>query len=169
MANPLQLGNPRPPVITGERAPHIKFPLQVRRIRLLYSDGKWSTVANFVIDRKTLPQGHAVPKDGTRGFWYELRDRRGKLLYARKVSNPFEPSLELFEPDGTISRVEMVRKTIYVELLVPDLPAASELRILSDIAPEGRQLRRSEPIRVEAMEVFRKGEGETKGGRDGNK
>lgn len=169
MANPLQSGRPRPPVVIGERAPRIKFPTRVLRIRLLYSDGQWSTVTSFVIDRKTLPQGHVIPKEGRRGFWYELRDRRGKLLYSRKVVNPFDPSHELFEPDGTITRVEMVRKTVYVELLVPDLPAAIEVRVLSDVGVDGRRLRQPEPIHVEAMEVLRKDDDKTGGGRDGNK
>jgi len=169
MATSLQARPPRPPVIGGERAPRLKFPMRVRRIRLMFSEGKWSTVANFVINRKTLPQGHAVPKEGGRGFWYELRDSRGRILYSRKVANPFQPSLELFDPGDRITRVDLIRKTVYVELLLPDLPAATEFRILSDITPDGGLLQRAEPIRVETMSEYREGGRGSGGDDDGNK
>lgn len=149
MTTPKPPNPSRPLAAQGERAPRLKFPMRVRRVRLRYAKKKWETVADFIIDRKTLPQAHAKP-DG--GFWYELRDQKGNLLYARKVANPFNPSLELFEAGGSMSRVQLDREEAFVELLIPDLPEAAEIRIFSDVTPEGEfqkqpVLVRSVPLR----------------------
>ncbi|MDJ0797661.1 MAG: hypothetical protein QNJ51_12740 [Calothrix sp. MO_167.B12] len=148
MPNPKPPNPSRPPVGRGERPPRIQFPTRVRRLRLRYSNNEWETVANIILDRKTLRHSAELPSGTRSGFWYELRDRSGKLLYRGKSANPFEPSLELFEPDGSIRRVPLKRKEVYVELLIPDLPESERLSIFSNITPEGEVCREAEVIRT---------------------
>lgn len=148
MPNPKPPNPSRPPVKRGEWPPRIQFPRRVRRLRLRYSNNNWETIANIILDRKTLRHSAELPFGTLSGFWYELRDRSGKLLYRGKSANPFEPSLELFELDGSISRVPLQRKEVYVELLIPDLPEGERLFIFSNITPEGEVRRRVEVIRT---------------------
>jgi len=141
--------NPLRPVLKrGEQPPKIKFPTRVRRLRLLYSKNKWETIADIILDSKTLRSSTDVPPSTGHGFWYELRDRRGRLLYRGKSPNPFEPSLEVFEPDGSIHRVPLKRKEVCIELLIPDLPEGIQLQIFSSITPDGARQKRCEIIRT---------------------
>lgn len=111
--------------------------MRVRRLRLRWAGNQWETLADITLDRKTLRQSSVLPSGHRGGFWYELRDARGGLLYWAQASNPFAPSVELFEPDGSIQRVPIRREEAFIEVLIPDLPEAAQLQIFSDVSPEG--------------------------------
>lgn len=75
----------------------------------------------------------ATPPTGERqsGYWVELRSEKGELLYYRPLRNPIPDSLEVFddEKEGTIRRVPTTRTEVKFDLIVPDLPAASDLLV----------------------------------------
>ena len=94
MPNPKPPNPSRPAVSRGEHLPRLHFPMRVRRLRLRYAENAWETIADVIIERKTLRQAPAQPSGPRRGFCYELRDDRGQVLYWAKSANPFNPSLE---------------------------------------------------------------------------
>jgi hypothetical protein len=63
------------------------------------------------------------------GFWVELRSEKGELLYYRPFRNPLPDSVEVFDDEkgGTIRRVPSTRTEAKFDMIVPDLPAASQL------------------------------------------
>lgn len=67
------------------------------------------------------------------GFWIELRDARGRVLYQRVVQSPIRFDVEIFEDEtgGTIRREPVTDPGGTFELLVPDLPLAQSLVLMS--------------------------------------
>jgi hypothetical protein len=65
------------------------------------------------------------------GYWVEVRDKDGKLLYHRPLHDPLREDLEVFgdEPGEPIYRVSNPTREGEFEVLVPDLPAAAEFSL----------------------------------------
>jgi hypothetical protein len=148
LPNPKPPSTVRPTAELGEQPPTLHFPMRVRRIRLKYANSGWEKLADVIIERKTLRHASVLPPGGPRGgLSYVLRDAHGGLLYWRRVANPFDPSVELFEPDGGIKRIPIQRKEAFVEILIPDLPEGARLEIFSDVSPDGQVLKHATMIR----------------------
>lgn len=70
--------------------------------------------------------------EGFAGFWYELRDAKGKPLYRRIVRNPIQHLLEVHEEGAASPRTRLVDLPQGVfTVLVPDLPDAQTLALCS--------------------------------------
>src|SRR5262245_17144800 len=74
----------------------------------------------------TPPSVTAAPEKGQSGYWFEVRDAKGALLYHRAVHDPIRTDVEVFSDDAkqTITRVPVARPRGQFTLLVPDLPNA---------------------------------------------
>jgi hypothetical protein len=88
----------------------------------------------------TRPPGvsHAIPR-GQAGFWIEVRDSRGRVLYQQVLRNPIRYEIELPGPRetkrGSWFKIEHPRGAF--DLLVPDLPEGRTL-VLFGSAPGAR-------------------------------
>ena len=72
------------------------------------------------------------PADEQSGVWVALRSAGGHVLYHRVLRTPHPDSLEVFEDEktGAIRRVLTARPQVMkLDLIVPDLPDASELTL----------------------------------------
>lgn len=74
-----------------------------------------------------------LPQKGDSGFWYEVRDDRGRTLYCRAMFNPVRFEREVFPEDPAKSPhwVKIERPAGIFELLVPDIPEAVEVVLFS--------------------------------------
>lgn len=66
---------------------------------------------------------------GKAGFWVEVRDAGGKVLYQQVIHNPIRHDYEVFspDPDEAPRRVEAPELKGVFQAVVPDLPGATEV------------------------------------------
>jgi hypothetical protein len=67
------------------------------------------------------------------GFWVELQDQRGTALHRQVMHNPMRTDAEVFsdDPDQTLRRVAVGQPTGAFTVVVPDLPEADHLALVS--------------------------------------
>jgi hypothetical protein len=111
------------------------------------------------------PVGESEPiKRGATGFWVELRDGRNRLLYQRVVYQPVRFEAEVFgeKPGDPLSWRPIANPRGTFALLVPDLPEANAVRLMSSpFEPE----RATEPAR-ELLSIKLRGASGDKRARD---
>jgi hypothetical protein len=69
------------------------------------------------------------PEAEQAGYFAEVRDASGDLLHSRPLHDPLRHTIEVFEEDGSIHRVENPKREGEFQVLVPDLPAAEEFSL----------------------------------------
>ena len=71
------------------------------------------------------------PQEGQAGYWLEVRDGNGALIYHRPLHDPLRRDIESFgDPSGTPMRRHPATTTKgEFEVLVPDLPGAQTFRL----------------------------------------
>jgi hypothetical protein len=71
------------------------------------------------------------PREGQSGYWIEVRDAAGALVFHRPLHNPIRRDTEAYSPldRQTITRVPLTDSQGEFEVLVPDAPAASALHL----------------------------------------
>ena len=107
------------------------------RVTIAYDGRTLRVVDRITVEMATAPSDPVRGYEGQSGFWYELRDAKGAILYRRIVANPIQFDLEVHDPE-TGSRREPVAKPrgVFV-VLVPDLPSADSLVLMSSpLEPE---------------------------------
>lgn len=132
-------------------------PGPVLRVRIERKEGKWNIVKRIRLPEKTIPSSDDLLRpDRTgrfTGFWFEAVDAKGNLLYRQMLRKP-QRGVELFEDDGTISRVSVETDEYSVDLLLPDLPEVEDVHLFleePDRMPERELAKRTEapqPIAV---------------------
>jgi hypothetical protein len=102
-------------------------------LRVLFSlaNGEVTVLKVTRVAMRALAPPPAPPQENSSGFWFEVRDKEGKLLYHRPFPHGDLDSVEVFDdPEGgTIRRVPVKDSERKVELIVPDIPGAAELAV----------------------------------------
>jgi hypothetical protein len=104
-----------------------------RAIRLLIEyDGSQFSISKSWQVETVAPASHSLePRLNATGFWIELRDAGDKLLYRRILHNPVRVDAEVFDPELGLRRVALEEPKGVFTVLVPDLPDAQEIAIVS--------------------------------------
>lgn len=95
-----------------------------------------------VLDRSTVematpPSDPVRGYEGQSGFWYELHDAKGGILYRRIVANPIQFDVEVHDLETGSRRVPVAKPRGVFVVLVPDLPDADSLVLVSSpLEPE---------------------------------
>lgn len=120
------------------------------RVRIKRKEGKWNIVKRIRLQEKTIPFSDDLPRPDRTGrflgFWFEAVDAKGNLLYRQMLREP-QRGVELFEDDGTISRVRVETDEYSVDLLLPDLPKVEDVHLFleeTDRMPERKLVKRTE-------------------------
>lgn len=117
----------------------LKFPCPVLRIRLAWVKGMLRIEKVMGIPRMTLLKSVELPKsvnlsdDGVSGFWYELIDAKGHVLYRRMMEDSREG--EIVNADGSFSREGINRDKVMFDVLIPDLTESKQLRFFAQKRP----------------------------------
>ena len=96
---------------------------QTLRLTFSYEGGTVRLVSQRSVEMITPPTSPTPIHEGQSGFWYELRDRSGRILYQRAQHNPIRVEAEVFPENQTepIRRVPIRHPHGTFDLLVPDL------------------------------------------------
>jgi hypothetical protein len=109
------------------------------RLILTYRGGDVS-LEDVVFVAKRLPPSDELPEGGQEGelsgFWYELRDRAGEVLYRQIIGSPIidawvEPAEESRSEGSVWRRIAAVPDAKTFALLVPDLSNGDSVVLFS--------------------------------------
>lgn len=101
------------------------------RVLLTIARGQVQILRVTRVAMRALAAPSHPPQENSAGYWFEIRDTEGKLLYHRPFPHGDVESIEVFDdPDGgTIRRVPATDAERKVELIVPDLATSSEITV----------------------------------------
>lgn len=112
------------------------------RLTLSIDNGSVQLLKVTRVAMRALAADPAPPAAGTSGFWFEVTDPNGKVIYHLPLPHSDLDSVEVFDDPqgGAIRRVPRSRGgPRKVELIVPDLPAAAIFTLHG--TPRGAQRR----------------------------
>lgn len=88
----------------------------------------------------TAPPSHNLAAGNEVGFWYELRDGSNRPVYRRVMQSPIQNSVEVFSPEGHIERHPVAEPRGVFQVIVPDLPHATDLVLIATPEPPGEPI-----------------------------
>jgi len=103
------------------------------RLTFSYEGSVVRLVSRQSVEMITPPASSVPIREGQTGFWYELRDQGGHLLYQRAVQNPIRFDVEVFsdDPQQSISRQKVDNPRGTFVLFVPDIPEGYSVVLFS--------------------------------------
>lgn len=140
----------------------IEYPCPVRRLNVVWRDGEWSIEGEIRVPSMTLPASTELPDTETvSGFWWEVVDRDGGVIYRRGILDPFTSGLERFDDGGLISRVPTpTPKEVGFDVTLPDIAEAAVIHFYSSTPPGGREAGSRGAERIAAIDVPSQKEGD---------
>ncbi len=121
-------------------------PTRALRLTLEY-EGRTVSVVSREHLAKVTPPSHALSGyERHSGFWYELQDAKGQVLYRRIRDNPIRVDVEAYDPEGGPRRYPVKRPRGIFVVLVPDLPKADALVLMSSPLDPRRKLESAQPL-----------------------
>lgn len=111
----------------------------VLRVRVRRSGNSWTVVSRTRVPSMTLPASSQLPEGRGRavaGFWYEAADADGNVIYRRVMEDPTQDSAEVPSESGELQRITVDRPEVVFNVLVPDLPEVSEIRLFAPMKGE---------------------------------
>jgi hypothetical protein len=103
------------------------------------------------------PASQSAQHENQAGYWLEVRDDKGNLLYWRPIHDPMRQDIESYgdAPGAPLRRQPASAMKGEFEVLVPDLPAAHTFRLHGPSAGTRAMLARSGPLREHSFEELR--------------
>lgn len=125
-------------------------------LSLSLKDGKVQLLQAVRVPMRALASPPSPPAKEGSGFWFELRDAHGKVLYHRPLPDPDFASVEVFDDpkSGSIRRVPTKRSETKLDLILPDLPQAAEF-VLYGAATSADVQKPSKPLDQRSMDSLR--------------
>jgi hypothetical protein len=98
------------------------------RVGLRFENGEVTVTSLQRVAMRAPASAPGQPADDQSGVWVELRAEGGRLLYHLTLRTPHLDSLEAFEDEktGAIRRVPTKPRMAKLDVILPDLPDASE-------------------------------------------
>jgi len=130
----------------------------VLRVRVKREKGEWTVVKKIRVPEMTIPASDKLPRPGPSGrlsgLWFEAMDTKGEVVYRRILHAP-QQAVEIFEDDGSMTRVKAGTDEYSVDLLIPHLPGISEVRLFHE-RPEREEVMKKAVVadRLQPIAVF---------------
>ncbi|WP_018622928.1 hypothetical protein [Spirosoma luteum] len=117
----------------------VNYPCAVNRVTLRWDKNEWKIVNQVRVESMTLPAPQVLPDgENSLGFWIEACSSKGKV-YQREIMPDPLAGMEQFEEGGAINRLAPAPHIIELEILMPDMPDITELRLFSNPAGETKK------------------------------
>ena len=110
-------------------------PQYAYRVTFEYQGGQVTKTAQQRIAMATPPSHEIEGHQEEAGFWYELRDANDKTVYRRIMQSPIQTTVEVFSPEGTITRRPVQNPSGVFQLVVPEISGASNLVLVGTPQP----------------------------------
>ena len=126
-------------------------PPQALRLTFTY-EGTQIRVAGSERIAMIVPAAIATPPQrGQSGYWFEIRDDAGRIVYHRALHQPIAVDAEVFSPDPreSIARVPSSRREGQFTLLIPDTPDARTFELFGPADPARPELAASTLLRTD--------------------
>lgn len=101
------------------------------RVTISLASGAVKVLKAKRVAMRAVAPAPSAPTEKSSGYWFEVRDKKGKLLYHRPLPHGDPESVEVFDdPDGgTIRRVPSSKTEHKIELIIPDFPDSAEFTL----------------------------------------
>jgi hypothetical protein len=101
-------------------------PQQALRITFAHQGGQIRMLGTERIDMVVPASIATPPQPDQTGYWFEVRDAGGRVLYHRPLHSPIRLDVEAFSPDVTqsIARVPVASREGRFTVLIPDIVGA---------------------------------------------
>jgi len=101
------------------------------RITISLSSGKVEVLKAARVAMRVMAPPPSPPSENGAGYWFEVRDKDGNLLYHRPLPHSDLSSIEVFDDPkgGTIRRVTVPESERKIDLIIPDFPNAVEFTL----------------------------------------
>ena len=126
-------------------------PPQALRLTFTY-EGTQLRIAGSERIAMIVPAGIATPPGhGQSGYWFEIRDDAGRLVYHRPLHQPIAVDAEVFSPDPrqSIARVASSRREGQFTILIPDTQDARTFALYGPADPARPELAASPLLRAD--------------------
>lgn len=119
---------PVPPATPGEP------PMRSLRLTFAYRDASIRLVRSEPLEKQPPATDPLAGYEGRSGFWIELRDGGGAVIYRRCMRHPIRRTLEVHQPGESPPHYLVARTDIRGRFMaiVPDLDAAGEVVVVGD-------------------------------------
>ena len=112
---------------------HLRQSRKSLRLTFRVADGEIRLLSYERLDMICPPSVGERPEAGKHGgFWMELRDANGHVLFHRLLHSPLGDSVEVHSPDGTIRREFGDVKESIFEVLLPDDASAYSITLMGE-------------------------------------
>lgn len=101
----------------------------------------------------------APPQSGQSGYWLEVLDASGRVIYHRTLASPIRIDVEAFSPDRggqSITRVPIASREGEFAVLIPDVADAQTFRISGPADPGRPDEPAGELVRLDVDALRRK-------------
>jgi hypothetical protein len=135
-------------------------PAQAVRATIAYRGQELRLVSSQTVAMRTLPSHELQAPDGQSGFWFQLEDAGGRVLYRRVMQTPIRYDTETVsdDPQRPLMRVALEDPDGVFFLLVPLLREAQIVRVFSSPLEPHKD---AEPAReILAFDLFGGGGGQ---------
>ena len=125
------------------------------RLTLAYAGEEVRPAAARVV-AMIAPGGSVAPaREGQAGFWIEVHDTAGQLVFQRTLVNPMPQDVESFDPRGGITRHARPLARGTFEVLLPDLPEAATFTLWGSVTAPGAQPPAARPLVRTSFDALR--------------
>ncbi len=143
---------------TPDASPPRPSPSHTLRVTFAYRGSDIRVVDSRRVEMIAPPVVTRAPEEGQTGYWVQLTDPAGRIVWHRPLASPIAADAEVFSSDRrqSIARVPLPRVEGRFSVLVPDAPDAADLSLHGPAdatrpgAPAGLLLR----IPVDALRKF---------------
>ena len=141
--------------------PHPPAPTHALRLTFDYRGSALRLTDSRRVEMVAPPVVAPPPKPGQSGYWIQVTDAAGRIVYHRSLHNPIAVDTEAYAPDRTqtITRVPLPTREGQFTVLFPDLPAAQAFALHGPADPGAPSTPAQELLRldVETLRKFRPG------------
>jgi hypothetical protein len=134
-------------------------PTHALRLTFAYRDSDLRLVGSQRVEMLVPPAVTAPPATGQSGYWLQVTDASGRIVYHRHLHQPIAVDAEVYAPDAkqTIARVPLAQCEGQFSVLMPDLPQAQSFALHGPPDPKVPAAPAQELIRldVDTLRKFR--------------
>src|SRR5262245_9164032 len=132
-------------------------PGRALRLVLEYEGRNFTVAQRHEVTMAVPPSDPIQGYEGQSGFWYELRDANGKVLYRRVIGKPLGAGVEVHDPETGSRWYDVKESSGVIVALVPDLPNAESLVLVSSPLDPQKSAAPAEPVATIRLSEQRRG------------